>query len=43
MIVFTDGYVESNIEWNIGVPTLWLVTENKNLQVPTGIVIRKEN
>ena len=43
VIVFTDGYVENNIEWNIGVPTLWLVTENKNLQVPTGIVIRKEN
>lgn len=36
VIVFTDGYVESDIEWNISSPTLWMITENKNLDVPSG-------
>ena len=30
IIVFTDGYVEHDISWNIQSPTLWVVTENKN-------------
>ena len=36
VIVFTDGYVESNIEWNIVPPTLWMITQNKDLDIPTG-------
>lgn len=36
VIVFTDGYVESNIEWNITPPTLWMITQHKDLEVPTG-------
>lgn len=36
VIVFTDGYVEDNIEWNISNPTLWLVTQNKGFVPPNG-------
>jgi len=36
VIVFTDGYVESDIEWTISSPTLWMVTQNKALEVPSG-------
>lgn len=36
VVVFTDGYVESDVDWQIGSPTLWLVTENKHWQVPAG-------
>ena len=36
VIVFTDGYVESDIEWNIVSPTLWMITQNKRLEVPCG-------
>ena len=36
VIVFTDGYVEHDIEWNIVPPTLWMITQNRNLDVPVG-------
>jgi predicted metal-dependent peptidase len=36
VIVFTDGYVEHDIEWNIVPPTLWMITQNKGLNVPCG-------
>ena len=36
VIVFTDGYVEDDIEWNIVPPTLWMITMNKSLDVPCG-------
>ena len=36
VVVFTDGYVESNIKWNHKSPVLWLVTQNKDLDIPTG-------
>ena len=36
VIVFTDGYVEHDIEWNIVPPTLWMITQNKGLEVPCG-------
>ena len=36
VIVFTDGYVESDITWNIPSPTLWMVTENKSFEPPVG-------
>jgi len=31
-IVFTDGYVENDISWDIQSPTLWVVTENKSFK-----------
>jgi predicted metal-dependent peptidase len=36
VVVFTDGYVESNVSWNINAPTLWLVTDNKRWNPPKG-------
>ena len=42
-IVFTDGYLESDIQWNIQSPTLWLVTQARDFIPPTGKVIRKED
>jgi len=36
VIVFTDGYVESDVTWNINSPTLWMVTENKGFEPPVG-------
>jgi predicted metal-dependent peptidase len=36
VLVFTDGYVESDVEWQISAPTLWMVTQNENWQPPTG-------
>ena len=40
VIVFTDGYVEDDPEWKIDVPTLWLVTENKDWIPPVGKVVK---
>lgn len=36
VLVFTDGYVESDIKWAISAPTLWLVTERRNFEPPMG-------
>ena len=36
VIVFTDGYLENNIKWNITMPSLWLVTQNKSFEPPQG-------
>lgn len=36
VIVFTDGYVESDVKWAVSAPTLWLVTHNKSWTPPTG-------
>jgi predicted metal-dependent peptidase len=36
VIVFTDGYVEPEVKWDLNVPTLWLVTRNKGWTPPTG-------
>jgi predicted metal-dependent peptidase len=36
VIVFTDGYVESDITWTIPSPTLWMVTQNKGFEPPVG-------
>ena len=38
-IVFTDGYLENNVEWNISAPTLWLVTHNKDWTPPSGKLV----
>ena len=40
VIVFTDGYTESEITWDINVPTLWVVTEREGFTPPVGQVIK---
>ena len=35
-IVFTDGYVENDIKWNITSPTLWMVTQRRDFVPPVG-------
>jgi len=39
VLVFTDGYLENDVKWDISHPTLWLVTENKNWVPPSGKVV----
>ena len=39
VVVFTDGYLENDVVWNIDSPTLWLVTENKHWTPPTGKMV----
>jgi predicted metal-dependent peptidase len=36
VVVFTDGYVENDIQWAIQSPTLWMITMNHSMNVPTG-------
>jgi len=36
VLVFTDGYLESDIKWNINSPTLWMITRNRHFDAPTG-------
>ena len=40
MVVFTDGYVENNISWQVRVPVLWVVTENTEFIPPAGKVVK---
>jgi predicted metal-dependent peptidase len=42
VIVFTDGYVEGDIQWQVNAPTLWVLPEsgcNKRFAPPTGKVV----
>lgn len=36
VIVFTDGYVEGDVKWDITPPTLWMITQNKGFEPPSG-------
>ena len=36
VVIFTDGYVEHDVKWDITMPTLWLVTLNKTWTPPAG-------
>jgi predicted metal-dependent peptidase len=36
VVVFTDGYVEDSPRWDVGAPTLWLVTEAHRWEPPAG-------
>ena len=36
VLVFTDGYVENDINWNITSPTLWMVTQRRDFIPPVG-------
>jgi predicted metal-dependent peptidase len=40
IVVFTDGYVESDVAWGTGVETLWLVTENRSFTPPKGKMVK---
>ena len=42
LIVFTDGYVESDIKWAVSMPTLWMITQYKEFTAPTGKVVMVE-
>ena len=36
VLVFTDGYVESDIKWSITAPSIWFVTQRKDFEPPLG-------
>lgn len=36
IIVFTDGWVEHDIQWNMSTPTLYIVTDKKDFKGTTG-------
>jgi len=40
VVVFTDGYVEDKVKWDIGVETLWLVTDNRSFKAPKGKMVK---
>lgn len=40
IVVFTDGYVEDSIKWDISVETLWLVTANRSFKPPKGKLVK---
>jgi predicted metal-dependent peptidase len=39
VLVFTDGYLEHDIQWNISSPTMWMITRNKNFEPPVGKMV----
>jgi len=39
VLVFTDGYLENDVKWDISAPTLWLVTHNKDWTPPSGKLV----
>ena len=38
VVVFTDGYVEPSIQWDVTAPTMWMVTQNKSRPFPGKVV-----
>lgn len=40
LVVFTDGYVESKVDWKVTVPTLWMITQNDRFNPPVGTVVK---
>lgn len=43
VLVFTDGYLEHDLKWNISSPTLWLVTRNRSFTPPVGQSVYIDN
>lgn len=43
VIVFTDGYVESDVKWDVACPTLWLVTRSGRFTPPHGRKVMVKN
>ena len=42
VVVFTDGFLENDIQWDIDTPTLWLVCGNERFIPPKGQKVRVE-
>lgn len=44
VLVFTDGYVEGDVVWNVNAPTLWMVTVAKEWMPPSGkkVMVNKD-
>lgn len=42
VIVLTDGYVESEVQWAVSAPTLWMSTQNREFIPPTGRLVHIE-
>lgn len=42
IIVFTDGYVEDEFNWDVSTPTLWMVTRKQSFTPPCGVIIKVE-
>jgi len=40
VIVFTDGYLECDIQWAVRSPTLWMVTQSERFKPPVGSVVK---
>jgi predicted metal-dependent peptidase len=36
LVIFTDGYVEHDIKWDVTAPTMWFVTQNGGFNPPSG-------
>jgi len=36
LVIFTDGYVENDIKWEVNAPTMWFVTQNGRFDPPNG-------
>ena len=36
LVIFTDGYVERDIKWEVTAPTMWFVTQNGSFDPPSG-------
>jgi predicted metal-dependent peptidase len=36
VLVFTDGFVENPVKWEINSPTLWMITHNRSFTPPVG-------
>lgn len=43
VVVMTDGYVEDKIDWTNMPPTLWVVTQNKQFDAPSGRIVWYHN
>jgi predicted metal-dependent peptidase len=43
VVVFTDGYLENDVQWQVDAPTLWLVTHNKYWTPPAGKMVFVNN
>jgi len=36
LVIFTDGYVEDKPKWDVTIPTMWFITQNKGFNPPAG-------
>ena len=45
VVMFTDGYLETDVKWNVSSPTLWLITKRNDFTPPAGgrkVMVRKD-